>query len=177
MASYGSVFRTRPLPRGSLQGRFTVMRQVMTETRRALLKFAVAGAAEGGHEGICYWAGTEWQGHTRFEKVFVPEACHRAHGVFVSAAAYGAIVRQARRSGLGILAQVHSHPGADTRHSDGDDKLIIMPFDGMLSLVAPYYGKGLHTFVDFSVHQYQANAWVLCDAHSVAAQVDGEKVA
>ena len=150
------------------------MPNVMTDTRRALLAFAAAGAADGGHEGICYWAGTEAPGQARFERVLVPEACHRAQGVFVSAAAYGAIVRQARRHGLGILAQIHSHPGADTRHSDGDDKLIIMPFEGMLSLVAPHYGKGLHSFRDFSVHQYQGNAWVLCNPDTVANQVTGE---
>lgn len=174
---YGSVFRTRPLPRGGLQGRFTLMPHVMTDTRRALLAFASAGAADGGHEGICYWAGTEGQGYTRFEKVLVPQARHGPQGVFVSAAAYGAIVRQARQAGLGILAQVHSHPGADTRHSDGDDELIVMPFGGMLSLVAPHYGNGLHSFGDFAVHQYQGSAWVLCDPATVAAQVSGEIVA
>ena len=28
-----------------------------------------------------------------------------------------------------------SHPGRDTRHSEGDDTLIIMPYEGMFSLV------------------------------------------
>ena len=103
----------------------------------------------------------------------VPDARHRPGGVFVSAAAYGAMSREARKLRLGILAQIHSHPGADTRHSDGDDKLVIMPFDGMLSLVAPHYGHGLHTFDDFSVHQYQSRAWVLCDPKSDAGRLTG----
>jgi len=34
---------------------------------------------------------------------------------------------------MGILCQVHSHPGSDTRHSDGDDELVLLPFEGMLS--------------------------------------------
>lgn len=171
--SYGTVFRTRPLPHGDLRGMFFLAERVLTDTRAALLRFAEAGIDDGGHEGICYWAGREEPGKTTFEAVLVPDARHRPGGVFVSAAAYGALSRQARRSGLGILAQIHSHPGADTRHSDGDDKLVIMPFDGMLSLVAPHYGRGLHTFDDFSVHQYQSRAWVLCRPESFAGRVLG----
>lgn len=172
-ASYGTVFRTRPLPRGPLQGEFILSGRIMAETRSALLQFAEAGADEGGHEGICYWAGKELPGKTTFEAVMVPDARHRRGSVFVSAAAYGAMSRRARRLGFGILAQIHSHPGADTRHSDGDDKLVIMPFEGMLSLVAPRYGCGLHTFDDFSVHQYQSKAWVLCEPESFAGRVSG----
>ena len=62
--------------------------------------------------------------------------------------------------GLGILAQVHSHPGRDTRHSDGDDDLVVMPFENMLSLVAPYYGRAIRAITDFSVHQFQDRRWV-----------------
>lgn len=171
--SYGSVFRTRPLPQGPLLGEFYLAPRLMADTRAALLQFAAAGAADGGHEGICYWAGRESPGTTRFEAVLVPEARHGPGGVFVSAGAYGAMSRQARHSGLGILAQVHSHPGTDTRHSDGDDRLIIMPFEGMLSLVAPEYGHGLHCFDDFSVHQYRARSWVLCDPDSYTGRVSG----
>jgi len=48
--------------------------------------------------------------------------------------------RAARRLGLAVMAQVHSHPGADTRHSDGDDELIVLPREGMFSLVIGRYG-------------------------------------
>ena len=74
--------------------------------------------------------------------------------------------------GLGVLAQVHSHPGRDTRHSDGDDDLIVMPFENMLSLVAPHYGRFLRTITDFSIHQYQDRFWVLCDHDSVLASFE-----
>ncbi len=50
--------------------------------------------------------------------------------------------RAARRLGLAVMAQVHSHPGADTRHSDGDDELIVLPREGMFSLVIGRYGEG-----------------------------------
>jgi proteasome lid subunit RPN8/RPN11 len=69
--------------------------------------------------------------------------------------------RTARRYGLGVVAQVHSHPGHDTRHSDGDDHLVLMPFPGMFSLVVADYGLGdLHPSGGAGLHQYQDGRWV-----------------
>ena len=66
---------------------------------------------------------------------------------------------------LAVVAQVHSHPGSDTRHSDGDDKLILMPYEGMFSLVVANYGDGgLLTSEGASLHQYQDRRWVLITA-------------
>ena len=163
-----TVRRMRPLPRGTLRGRYEISANLIPETRRALLAFHDAGRHEGGHEGICFWAGREEFGVTRLKAVVVPDACHHQFGVFVSAEEFGAVARRARALRLGILAQVHSHPESDTRHSDGDDDLIIMPFENMLSLVAPYYGRMLLSIADFSVHQFQDRRWVLCDSEPVA---------
>jgi proteasome lid subunit RPN8/RPN11 len=87
--------------------------------------------------------------------------------VMVGEEAVGNASRKARSLGLGLLCQVHSHPGRDTRHSDGDDKLILMPFEGMLSLVAPDFGVSLRSLEDFSVHQFQNHRWTLCGPESV----------
>lgn len=165
------VHRTRPLPLGQLRGNYRLSRRIIGETDDALLSFYEAGRYEGGHEGICYWAGREEPNLTRLETVIVPTANHERFGVFVSAAAFGEVARRARAIGMGILAQVHSHPGSDTRHSDGDDDLVTMPFEGMLSLVAPFYGRRLRSISDFSVHQFQDHRWVLCDTASVRANV------
>jgi hypothetical protein len=45
--------------------------------------------------------------------------------------------------------------------------MILMPFEGMLSVVAPDYGRALHQIADFSVHQFQNGRWVLCSKASV----------
>ena len=164
-----TVYRIRPLPRGALRGRFKISPNLIDETRRALTTFYDAGRHEGGHEGLCYWAGREEQHVTSLESVVTPVARHGQYGVFVSEAAFADVARRARSMGLGVLAQVHSHPGRDTRHSDGDDDLIVMPFENMLSLVAPRYGRFLRAITDFSVHQYQNRRWVLCDQKSVNA--------
>jgi hypothetical protein len=63
--------------------------------------------------------------------------------------------------GLVFVAQVHSHPGTDTRHSDGDDELVLMPHEGLFSLVIGGYGTGhIHPRKGAGLHQYQDDRWV-----------------
>ncbi len=81
--------------------------------------------------------------------------------MIASAKQMGAVARIARAHGLGVIAQVHSHPGRDTRHSEGDDQLIFMPFEGMFSLVVGYYGCGtILPWEGAGLHQYQDAQWV-----------------
>jgi proteasome lid subunit RPN8/RPN11 len=81
--------------------------------------------------------------------------------VFTDEAALGAASRLARARRLSVVAQVHSHPGADTRHSDGDDHLIVMPFEGMFSLVVGRYGHGgIEPASGAGLHQFQDGRWV-----------------
>ena len=163
------VNRTRPLPCGPIRGRYRLASDLIDQTRQALSGFYEAGRNDDGHEGICFWAGTERPGVTTFEAVIVPVATHGPFGVFVSAVEFANAATEAHAMGLGILAQVHSHPGWDTRHSDGDDELIVMPFENMLSLVAPFYGRMVSSITDFSIHQFQNHRWVLCSRDSIPA--------
>lgn len=170
------INRIRPLPTATLRGHFRLATGLIDETREALSSFFEAGRRDGGHEGICFWAGTEQPSTTTFEAVIVPAARHGPRGVFVSAGEFADAVDDAHDQGLGILAQVHSHPSWDTRHSDGDDELIVMPFEGMLSLVAPFYGRTIASIGDLSVHQFQDHRWVLCTRHSVFSGIRTEPV-
>lgn len=163
----GTVYRTRPLPRGDLQGLFLLVEQVLTATREALVSFALSGIRDGGHEGIVYWAGREARDCTVFMQAVVPNAEHSWGRVMVSREEIGRTQRAARASKLGILCQVHSHPGSDTRHSDGDDELVLLPFAGMLSVVAPRFGIDVQGVHDLGVHQFQKGRWVLCSRESV----------
>ena len=164
-----TVHRTRPLPRGTLRGCYRIADDLISETQLALRAFYELGRHDGGHEGICYWAGREEPRLTSLEAAVVPTAHHERFGVFVSAEEFAEVARRARAMGFGILAQIHSHPGHDTRHSDGDDDLVVMPFENMLSLVAPHYGRTLTSIADFSIHQFQNHRWVLCDSTSISA--------
>lgn len=162
------VYRSRPLRCGELHGLFLVAEPVLTATREALVSFALAGLDDGGHEGIVYWAGREAEDCTVFMQAVVPVAEHSYGRVTVNEEEIGRTQRAARRHKCGILCQVHSHPGSDTRHSDGDDDMVLLPFEGMLSIVAPRFGLGLHCIADVSVHQFQEGAWVLCSPESVS---------
>jgi len=166
-----SVNRRRPLPQGDVRGRFRVGAQVMARTREALVTFAESGKSDGGHEGLVFWAGEESNDATEYSAVVVPDATHSQFGVFVDELAYGRAVREARSQGLVLLAQVHSHPGRDVRHSDGDDDLIVMPFEGMLSLVVPRYGVGWSRLDTAGVHQFQDGRWVQCSADSILRSI------
>jgi len=161
------VYRDQPLPKGELQGRFLIARPLLEVTREALTSIALEGLREGGHEGLVYWAGRETDAGVIFLSVVVPESDHGPQHVMVSGPEVSRASRHMRDYNLGLKAQVHSHPGGDARHSDGDDELILMPFDGMLSVVAPDFGRRVEELQDFTFHQYQDEEWVLCSQESV----------
>ena len=162
------VYRTRKLPVANLIGNFLVAAQVLTSTQGALQEFALDGIADGGHEGMVFWAGREVSGDVMFLQAVVPDAEHSRGRVHASKSSVGAAARAARAYDLGILCQVHSHPGSDTRHSDGDDDLVLLPFEGMLSIVVANFGIGFVSLGQASVHQFQSGRWALCDPASVA---------
>jgi hypothetical protein len=162
------VYRTRELPTTSLAGNFLLAAQVLTETQKALQEFALDGIRDGGHEGMVFWAGREVDGDTIFLQAVVPDAEHSYGRVHASKLSVGAAARAARTYNLGILCQVHSHPGGDTRHSDGDDDLVLLPFEGMLSIVVPRFGIGFESLAQAGVHQFQNGRWALCNQASIA---------
>ena len=161
------VYRTRDLPVSDLVGTFLISAQVLTATQRALQQFALDGIRDGGHEGLVFWAGREIGNETVFLQAVVPDAEHTYGRVHVPKTAVGLAARAARSYNLGVLCQVHSHPGRDTRHSDGDDDLILLPFDGMLSIVVANFGLGFVSLGQVSVHQFQQGRWALCTEASV----------
>jgi proteasome lid subunit RPN8/RPN11 len=163
----GPAYREKPLPTGEVQGRFLLAEPVIEATRKSLLSIAVEGFPYSGHEGLVYWAGREIDGVTAFLSVVVPKSDHGPQRVMVEGPEVGRASRRMREHNLGLMAQVHSHPGSDARHSDGDDDLVLMPFEGMLSIVAPHYGRDVTSVGDLTVHQYQDERWVHCNAASV----------
>jgi proteasome lid subunit RPN8/RPN11 len=153
-----SVHRRTPLPTGPSRGKLLVAASVPGPTLAAL---RTSTGPDGPHEGLAFWLGRTLDNATLVTTVARPVLDSGYGHVFVTAERVGAIARQARALGLGIVAQVHSHPGRDTRHSDGDDRLVLMPFEGMFSLVVADYGQGgLHSDQGAGLHQYQESRWV-----------------
>jgi len=144
---------------------------VIDRTRDALTSLARDGVGERGNEGLVFWAGVEGAPCTTFITVVVPGSERSPQSVFVSESSFGKAAMLAREAGVALLAQVHSHPGTDARHSDGDDDLILMPFEGMLSIVVPRYGLGWTGIAKARVHQYQDGMWKLCSDASVLSGI------
>jgi len=153
-----SVHRDRPLPEGSNRGRLIVPVSVGLQTRIALQGFCGPSSR---HEGMVFWVGRRVEADTVVVSAVVPDCRHGPQYVQAPPSAVGMVAKATRNMGLGIVAQVHSHPGDDTRHSTGDDSMILMPFESMFSVVVARYGDGGITQESgVGLHQYQNRQWV-----------------
>lgn len=154
-----TVHRLTPLPRGPSDGHLIVAESVIAPTLQALLQSQ--GPEGRPHEGLVCWLGRTVDQHTLVVAATEPKVISGPQRVHVTEASVGHVARLARRHQLGVVAQVHSHPGHDTRHSDGDDQLVLMPYDGMFSLVIGQYGHGdIHPSRGGGLHQRQGGRWV-----------------
>jgi proteasome lid subunit RPN8/RPN11 len=143
---------------GPAVGRLLVGEQVLAPSRAAL---QASSHKHEPHEGLVFWLGRTIGADTLVLSVAAVPTDHHRGGVFVNEHTVAAVSRAARGAGLGLVAQVHSHPDADTRHSAGDNQLITMPFHGMFSLVVADYGQGsLLPSQGAGLHQYQDRHWV-----------------
>lgn len=153
-----TVHRTRPLPALPASGHLVVAEVVIERTRELLLQ--TPGATP--HEAVVWWLGRHADGDTVVLACHEPPARSGPQFVRTDEAAAGTAARAARKMRLGVVAQIHSHPGADTRHSDGDDDLVLMPYEGMFSLVVARYGEGsLLPSEGAGLHQFQNGRWIL----------------
>ena len=153
------------LPVRDLRGEFLITSAAVDAAARLLPSYR---GPDGDHEGMVFLLGFETDDTTIFTTALAPDADHGWGHVFCSEQAVGGAARAARRHGLSVLAQVHTHGADGTEHSKGDDTLIVMPFEGMLSIIAPWYGRtSLVPLHGLGVHQYQDGAWVAIAADSV----------
>lgn len=168
-----SVHRETILPCGPATGRLIVAQQCLMSTSDALM--SSKGRTGARHEGLVFWIGRTVGTSTLVLAAAQPKTTSTPGSVQVSEKDVGEIFYRAKQLGLGIVAQVHSHPGDDTRHSDGDDQLVLMPFAGMFSLVVANYGHGsLLPGEGAGLHQYQEDHWTLVTDSSAMTVVSGQ---
>jgi proteasome lid subunit RPN8/RPN11 len=166
-----TVHRVTPLLVAASRGQLIVASQVLSPTRAAL---QASCDLDGPHEGLVLWLGRVVGASTLVLAATVPETDHGSRHVMCDEHAVGAAARTAHAASLGVIAQVHSHPGGDTRHSDGDDRLVLMPFDGMFSLVVAEYGLGDLLPPSAGLHQYQDGRWVQVNNPDALIVVPGQ---
>jgi proteasome lid subunit RPN8/RPN11 len=139
-----------------------VAEAVAEETGRLLREFRAPGLRGRRHEGLVLWLGVKEEDDTVIVAVAAPNVSHGPARVEIDRHEVGLASKAARASGLSLLAQVHSHPGGDTRHSDGDDEMILLPHEGAYSLVVGRYGQQrIEARPTLGLHQYQDGRWVL----------------
>lgn len=162
------VWRPR-LPAAALRGTYLTADAAIAQAERLLPSYR---APDGDHEGIVFLAGREIGDVTLLTTAIAPDCDHGRGHVMCSLSDIDAVTKAAHARGVGVLAQVHSHPAACTEHSTGDDEMILMPFEGMLSIVVPHYARhGMRPLDGVGVHQYQDGAWVRATAASVRAGI------
>lgn len=89
----------------------------------------------------------------------VPYAVQSAGHFTVSAEEMSRAGAHLRRHGLVRLAQVHTHPGHDTRHSPTDDKNAYSSKAGAVSIVLPWHAAGDPSPTEGTVHVHDGHGW------------------
>jgi len=152
------VNRDERLPQCAARGNLLVCESVLNATQLALQ------ARDGNGdpcENLVLWAGRYEGSDSLVVAAIVPRANHALGSVRLCESDYGAAALSARSLRLGLIGQVHTHPGQDTRHSSGDDTLVIMPRENMFSLVVAAYGHGgMRPEDGAGLHQFQDGRWV-----------------
>jgi hypothetical protein len=157
------------LPQAPLRGEFLISASAISETERLLPSYRDFSSD---HEGIVFLLGQQLDELTILTTALAPEAHTTPGSVSCSPAQMAGAIEAAREAGLALLAQAHSHPSDWIEHSLGDDSMIFMPYEGMLSLIAPWYGRvGMLPLQNIGVHQYQDRRWVRAEPRSVADAV------
>jgi proteasome lid subunit RPN8/RPN11 len=163
------VHRRNPLPLAPARGHLIIPESVRAITETSLRGFY---GPDGRHEGVVFWVGRETGADQLVAMAIIPRAVHGPAFFRISASEVGKVAHQARTRRLVVLAQVHSHPGTDTRHSDADDTLVLMAREGMFSIVVGNYGDdGITVEEGAGIHQFQDGRWVQIEDSNTAVIV------
>lgn len=126
----------------------------------------------GSLEACCLWLGGRSEdGTERVEAVVVPKQVNRLLNYAVDSFAMKAANAVAKQSGWTLIANVHSHPGSDTEHSEYDD--IMMPSRKALSVVVPHHGRwpAENWPHGYGVHEFVEDYWHLLNPRQVDQRV------
>jgi len=124
---------------------------------------ALAGAGQRGVEGMALWAGVQDGRSFYVREAIVPvqEGIRGPHGLLVSVgeAELRRINLHLYRSGLRLLAQIHSHP-TEAYHSAVDDEYAIATALGAFSIVVPDFARAPLRMVNCATYRLTArSAW------------------
>jgi hypothetical protein len=88
-----------------------------------------------------------------------PDAAMHPSYFMVSGDAMSEAGKHFRVFGMQRLAQVHTHPGRDVRHSPFDDRNAYSQLDGAISVVLPEHARYRPELIDCGVYVRDAAGW------------------
>ncbi len=164
-----TIFEEPRLPVRPMLGELAIAQGAWRSAARLLPTYR---GRDGDHEGIVFLLGSRSGDDALVTTAVAPNAEHDRRRVLCTEQQMLEVIAEARKLGLALIAQLHSHPGDWTDHSKGDDELVFMPYEGMVSFVAPHYGMvGLEPVHSLGIHQFQGGRWVMVDESSACSQI------
>ena len=138
---------------------------IINETWRALRDFGGEGC-----EGFVLWLGRIDDGIASVAKALVPpqESVQSEEGVgyFVTSETLFDINRTLHRSGLRLIAQVHSHP-TEAYHSSTDDSYAVVTAEGGFSIVVPNFADDDPSPSVCAVYHLRGGRWTELSAGEI----------
>lgn len=126
-----------------------------------------------GQEGLALWVGKAVEKEFHVTQLLIPRqrGIRTMDGVcaVVDSAEMYRINVELFKSGLRLIAQIHSHP-TDAYHSETDDENAIANTIGCFSLVVPNFGAGEFNLASTAVYRLsEKGEWLELDPHSAAS--------
>ena len=142
--------------------RLLVSESLWMATVAALAPYTAARVEAG-----VYWYGIRNTDAAACCSVGIPRQANRRANFAVEADDLAALTRLVSEP-LVVVAQLHTHPGVDTRHSSWDDNLALSR--KVLSLVLPNYGRNPR-LEDAGVHECVDGRWRRLEARDAADRI------
>jgi len=114
---------------------------------------------EKNHEGVCYLLGLTSKSSTLAVSTVHPNAQTTRGSFDVDHISMSRVMRCAADTGLHVVGQAHTHPGA-AYHSEGDVEGARIAYSGYVSLVFPEYGRWLPSCQGAACYVYHSNGFV-----------------
>jgi hypothetical protein len=137
--------------------RLVVPREVVHTTWNALRAYG-----DQGFEGFVLWLGNVVEKRVTVKVALVPaQSSIRGEdgvGYFVNSETLFQLNRELHRSGLRLVAQVHSHP-TEAYHSSTDDAYAVVTTEGGFSIVVPNFATDEPDPTECAIYRLRMGRW------------------
>jgi hypothetical protein len=113
--------------------------------------------AERGVEAGCFWYGARASHIDVALVVGISRQINRPRNFEIPSDALAEMIAALPSAGLVAVAQIHTHPGSNTKHSPWDDDLVVSR--KLYSLVLPAYGRRPCPMNTVAVHEFSNDRW------------------